>query len=203
MARNHKQNSNFQISYFLAGSCHTADGAFSMLCDLKESREAVIANYEVSQLKEQAKIIRAQRLIQSEDSADKLDGQAELLEIENNNTQGKILFEAAEDELSHINKCLKAVEPLRQYSEYSDLEAHELAQREEWLLELINRAENYMITGGSIPSDHFVTMRMHPDFKNEIIPRIEYIKAQLSDPSKSIKFLKEKKNTFELPKLLN
>ena len=179
MARNHKQNSNFQISYFLAGSCHTA----------------------VSQLKEQAKIIRAQRLMESEDSADKLEGQAELLQIENNNTQGKILFEAANDELNHINKCLKAVEPLRQYSEYSDLEAHELAQREEWLLELINRAENYMITGGSIPSDHFVTM--HPDFKNEIIPRIEYIKAQLSDPSKSIKFLKEKKNTFELPKLLN
>lgn len=198
MAKNHKQNSNFQITYFLAGSCHTADGAYSMLCDLKEEREAVIAYYEVSQLKEQAKKIRVEKLIKSDDEADRLDGQAELLEIENNNKQGKILFEAAQDELNHINKCIESVQPLRKYAEYSDLEAHELAQREEWMLELIHRAENYMLTSGSIPADHFVTMRMHPDFKEKIVPRIKGIMLQLSSPEKSIDFLSIENKGFKL-----
>lgn len=203
MAKNHKQNSNFQITHFLAGSCHTADGAYSMLCDLKESREEVIAYYEVSQLKKQARKIRAEKLIKSDDEADRLDGQAELLEIENNNKQGKILFEAAKDELNHINKCIEAVQPLRKYAEYPDLEAHELAQREEWKLELIHRAENYMLTGGTIPADHFVTMRMHPDFNNEILPQIEGLKFQLSNPTKSIEFLNGENLNFKLPLLLN
>lgn len=200
MARNHKQNSNFQITYFLAGACHTADGAYSLLCDLKEEREASIASYKVNLLKQQAKKIMAEKMLEG-DEVSKLEGQAELLEIENNSKNGKILYEAALDELNHINKCIKAVEPLRKYSNKTDLEAHELAQQEEWKLELIHRAENYMITSGSIPADHFVTMRMHPEFTTEILPRIENMMElmKINDPVQMAKLLEP---NFNLPKLL-
>jgi len=198
MAKNHKQNSNFQITYFLAGACHTADGAYAMLCDLKEERESAIKNYAVSQLKEKAKKIRAEKML-DEDEATKLEGQADLLEIKNNLESGNVLYEAALAELHHIEKCIEAVQPLRKYKNYSDLEAHELAQENEWKLELIHRAENYMITSGTIPSDHFVTMRMHPAFKTEILPRIEEIQLQLSDPSKGKDFIMKEIKNFELP----
>ena len=198
MVKNHKKNTNFQITHFLAGKCHTPDGAFSMLCNLKEEREAVLLHYECSQLKEQAKKIRAERLVNSKDEADILDGEADLLEIKNNHKTGLVLLEAAQDELEHINKCLVAIQPLRQYKDLPDLKAHEAAQQEEWKLELIHRAENYMLTSGSIPADHFVTMRMHPDFKQGILPRITEMTLVLKDPTKSLEFLLGEKDSFKL-----
>ena len=33
-----------------------------------------------------------------------------------------------------------------------------------------------MITTGGIPTDHFATMRMHPAFQTEILPRINEMK---------------------------
>ena len=58
-------------------------------------------------------------------------------------------------------------------------------QREEWLFELMNRAENYLLTTGTIPTDHFVTMRQHPDFDDSILPFIENVQ----------KLMQETKNT--------
>jgi len=200
-SKNHKQNSNFQITHFLVGACHTADGAYALLCDLKEEREGAIKHYAVSQLKEKAKFIRA-TLMLSGDEATKLDGLADLLEIENNVETSKILYEAALAELDHINKCIHVVQSMRKYSDYTDLESHELAQREEWKLELIYRAENYMITSGTVPADHFVTMRMHPEFKTEILPRIDEVMRQLSNPTESRAFLISEVKSFELPLLL-
>jgi hypothetical protein len=58
---------------------------------------------------------------------------------------------------------------------YSDniLLMSEAAQQDEWLGELKQRAENFMITQGSIPHDHFQTMRMHPQFKTQLVPHIQ------------------------------
>ena len=46
-AKNHKQNTNFQIVYFLVGSCHTPDGAYALLCELREERLLATNSYEV------------------------------------------------------------------------------------------------------------------------------------------------------------
>ena len=83
-AKNNRVNKNFQILHFLAGSCHTPDGAYSLLKDLQEDREMALSQIESNELKKQAKIIRAHRLIASEDAADQLEGKAELAEINNN-----------------------------------------------------------------------------------------------------------------------
>ena len=171
----HKQNTNFQIAYFLAGACHTPDGAYILLRELREERQAAVDNYKVQELKDKAKEIRANKLLQG-DEAEKLEGQAELLELENNKKTGEVLYQAALDEITFIDKCLVAIEPLRVYKNLSDGEANEAAQWNEWKFELMRRAENLMLTTGGISPDQFTTMRMHPDFQTEILPRINEIK---------------------------
>ncbi|MGB9729816.1 MAG: hypothetical protein ACPL1B_08115 [Thermoprotei archaeon] len=187
ISKNHKQNSNFQIVYFLIGSCHTPDAAYSLLCDLREERQMAIDNYKVQQLKNQAKRIRAERLLQSKDEAKRLEGQAKLMELENNEKYGKVLYEAAVNELDFINKCIEKIQPLRKYKDLPDIEAHEAAQYEEWKLELIRRAENYLLTTGTIPPDQFDTMRMHPAFKKEILPKIKEMVEMLKTPDGQLK----------------
>ena len=67
------------------------------------------------------------------------------------------------------------LEPQRKFKHLPMLEANEAAQREEWLGELKERAENFLLTTGTIPHDHFHHMRCHPDFEKEIAPHIRKI----------------------------
>jgi len=200
MYKIHRQNHDFQIAYFLAGACHTPDGAYALLQGLKEEREAAIKNYSVTELKNKAKTIRAEKLLQGTE-AEKLDGEAELLEIENNKESGKVLYNAAKDELDYINYCIDIVNPLRRYKDLSDADAYEEAQREEWKLELIKRAENSILTTGTILTDHYDTMRMHPDFITEILPKIDNT-LELTKTKTPIEMAKLLKPDFNLPKLL-
>ncbi len=175
-SKNGRVNHDFQILHFLIGSCHTVDGAYSLLCDLKEERDTVVRNLNVSELKTRAKIIRLKKDLDSDDEATRLEAQADLEEIKNNEQRDKTLVKAAIDELNFINECMKRLQPYRKYAHLPDSESHEICQREEWRLELINRAENFLLTGGGIPSDHFAAMRMHPDFTTSILPSIENTK---------------------------
>ncbi len=171
ITKNHKKNTNFQIAYFLVGSCSTPDGAYSLLTDLREDRQSSLNAYEVQKLKNEAKKIRANKLLKG-DEAEKLEGQADLLELEQSEKTGKELYKSALSEVEFIDKCLTTLEPMRKYKDLPEIEAHEAAQLDEWKGELIRRAENSMITTGGIPTDHFNTMRMHPAFATEILPRI-------------------------------
>lgn len=172
ITKSHKQNTNFQIAYFLLGSCHTPDAAYSLAKDLREERQAAVDNYAVVQLKNKARIIRANKLLLSDDEADKLEGQAELLELSNNCKIGEVLYNVALDELVFIDKCIEILQPFRQFKHLSDSKANEAAQFEEWKLELICRAENMLLTTGGISTDQFATMRQHPAFHSDILPRI-------------------------------
>lgn len=183
ISKNHRQNHNFQIVYFLIGSCHTPDAAYALLQDLREERFNAIENYKVSKIKEKAKILRANKLLASNDEADRLDGEAELLEISNNSKSGEVLYQAAVDELKFIDECIEKIKPNCKYKELSDAEACQLMQQEEWKLELIRRAENYLLTTGTIPADHFDTMRMHPEFEIALMPAIAAIKDSMTTGS--------------------
>lgn len=170
-----RTNHDFQIAYFIAGGCHTPDAAYGILCDLAENRSDAIKSYAASKLREQAKIIRANRLLASEDEADRLEGQADIVEIEAMAETVAKNLAAAEAELKTIRDYQAALQPLRKYAHLSLPEAHEAIQQEEWKLELIHRVENCLMTTGAIPTDQFSTMRMHPEFKTEILPRIERV----------------------------
>ena len=201
--KTNRQNHDFQIAYFLAGSCHTPDGAYALMCDLHEDRDNAIRMYEASKLREEAKIIRAKRLLASADEAEQLEGKADMVEIEAMADTVKRNLDAAIAERATIKKCMDRLEPLRKYAHLSLPEAHQAAQQEEWKLELIQRAENYLITQGSIPTDHFATMRMHPDFKEAILPKISQMTdMMLSCDRQELMDLLLPNAQFSVPKLL-
>lgn len=172
-AKTNRQNHDFQILHFLAGACHTPDGAYALLCDLRDDRADALKHATAAKLREDAKIIRAQRRIASDDEAERLEGQADLAEIEAHAETAAKNIAAAQAELAFIKSCMARLQPLRRFAHLPDAEAHEACQREEWRLELTARAENYLLTAGTIPADHLATMRQHPDFAASILPAIE------------------------------
>lgn len=202
-SKNNRVNHDFQIAYFLAGSCHTPDAAYSLLKDLQEEREMALAQIEGSQLRAKAKIIRAERMIESDDPAIVLDGQAELADMKNNETFLQRNIEAAKKELEFIQKCIDRLQPYRKYSHLPDPEAHEAIQMEEWKLELIKRAENSLLSSGQIAPDLLQTMRQHPQFNTDILPAVENIKHIMisNDNFQSIVEKLENKKV-NIPKLL-
>lgn len=177
--KRNRQNSNFQIVNFLCGSCHTPDGAYSLLLDLRQDRKLAIDCYESSKLREKAKRLRAEKMLESEDMSIQLEGQADISEMAAMAEISKANYSAAVDELNTIQQCIDALQPVRKYAHLSDAEAHEASQSEEWGLELIHRAENSLLTTGLIPTDHFATMRQHPAFLTEILPAINNIQIQM------------------------
>lgn len=201
--KTNRQNHDFQIAYFLAGSCHTPDAAYALMCDLREDRDNAIKSYEASKLREQAKIIRAKRLMESNDEADRLDGEADIVEIDAMAETVARNLAAAIAERTTIDKCMAVLEPLRRYAHLTLPEANEAAQNEEWKLELIRRAEDFMITTGTIPTDHFSTMRMHPAFKTDILPAMDRIQALMKTGDRTALLESElTKPQFNVPELL-
>ena len=197
-SKTHRKNHNFQIAHFLVGSCHTADAAYALLCDLREERQAAVDNYHVVKLRNEAKEIEASRLLESKDEADRKLAAADLMELDNARTSSKVLFDAAKDELEFIDECIAKIQPLRKFAHLSDPESHEACQHEEWKFELIERAENSLLMTGTIPPSEFATMRMHPAFQTEILPRINEVNVLL----KSSEGMEQLQTSLNKPKLL-
>lgn len=207
IATNNRRNHNFQIEHFIAGSCHTPDAAYSILCDLREDRKDALSQVEVSVLRNKAKIMRAQKIIETGDEIEKLEAQAEILEIQGFEETVQKNVAAAKAELAYIDECIAKVQPFRKYAHLPDPEAHEAIQREEWALEFEYRAVNYLLTAGTIPHDHFASMRQHPDFHTYILPSIDKAKFLMSQgkldallaPSKIQNLLGVKEDLRQLP----
>lgn len=203
-SKTNRVNHDFQIAYFLVGSCYTPDAAYSLLCDLQSDRRDALNMYSAGKLKEEAAIIRATKKLKwwkLEET--KLEGRAELAEISAISITHKACYDAAVDELKFIEKCISKIEPHRKYSHLPVREAHEACQQEEWKYELIARSDNHMVANGTIlpPAEHFATMRMHPEFESAIIPAIEKTAEllRLGKKDEVVKRLTTKQ--FELPML--
>jgi len=187
IAKLHRQNHDFTILHHLVGSCHTADAAYALLLDLREDRRAAVDAYEVQQIRDKAREIRALAKIASSDEAEQLDGKADLMELENSRASGKILLEAALAEISTIDETIARLQPLRKYSHLPDAEAVEAIQAEEWRAEMRWRAENYLLTTGTIPADELAAMRQHPDFASSILPKIVEVQNILASGDETAK----------------
>lgn len=196
MHKAHRLNTDFQIAYFLAGACHTPDGAYAQLCGLAEERRNTIAVNDANKKKKQAKLIRIQRRMKSKDEAERLEAEAELEVMQAMEATGQACYVAAKAELAFIEKCIKEVAPLRKYAHLPDDEAAQAMQYDEWKLELIFRAQNYLLTTKTIPHDHFAAMRQHPAFKTDIFPAIEALRSARGRDAMLAMIAKP---TFELP----
>lgn len=199
-AKPHRQNSNFQLRHFLAGSCSTPDGAYVLMYGQLIDMQDKLAHAE-SQLKRrqaklkaaEAKEAEAKYMIDTEKrsegsgllhvvlkaEANLLEAEAERLEVEADVSTWDMNRTAAQQELQDIEKLMLELKPLCKHAHLPILEMSEAAQEEEWLGELKQRAENFLLTQGTIPHDHFQTMRMHPKFKTEIVPHIQLMNVKL------------------------
>jgi len=184
--KTNRLNHDFQLAYFLAGSCKTPDAAWSLLCDQAEDRETALKTVRAGQLREKAKRLKAEAIIASDAPEwEKLEAEADVVELDAMMEMNQRNIAGAEAELAMIHKLQARLEPLRKYAHLPAAEAHEAAQAEEWKLELIYRAENFMLTQGAIPADHFDTMRMHPAFKTEIFPAIETLNRRVEEAKRN------------------
>lgn len=197
-----RNNHNFQIAYFIAGSCHTPDAAYIALVNLRQERQMALDTAESVKLKQAAEQVRCERRVASDDLAEQLEGQAGLLDLEIQQRQQVALIESAQEELAFIEDCIARIQPMRKYSHLTDAEAAEAVQMEEWAHELKHRAENYMLTSGTIPPDHFNTMRLHPAFATLILPHIERVQLSLREPDGYQQLLTASSRAYDIPALL-
>lgn len=215
----HRQNSAFQLKFFLAGSCSTADGAYILmygqLVDMRDKVKSADAQLKRRQAKLKSAEARHERakynldLIKNngegsalladvlQDEADMLEAEADKMEQENGVETWNMNLKAAQQELADIEAIMAELKPQCKYFDEDILIMSERAQEDEWLGELKKRAENFLLTAGTIPHDHFDTMRMHPRFKEELVPHITQLNTKVSGSSMESVML-----GLEQPKLL-
>ena len=197
-----RNNTNFQIAHFIAGSCHTADAAYFALKNLYDERSRAVESIPVAQIKFRARRKELEAKLNSAVEHERIQAQGELLELELDEKYYKPLAESALAELQYIQECMERIQPLRKYGHLPDIDAVEACQAEEWGLELKRRAENYLLTSGTIPHDHFNTMRLHPEFETQLLPHIEQIHQTLQLPDGASKVLQLTAKNQDIPKLL-
>ena len=78
----HRNNCNFQLKHFMAGSCHTPDGAWALLYDQKIDIGVEIEHTKAQGLRRQAKIMAAQAILDDPKSTEveRLNAEADILE---------------------------------------------------------------------------------------------------------------------------
>lgn len=182
----HWKNSRFQVVYFLVGKKHTPDEAYRLLQELKEERVTAYANVKASDLRTRAKVLKAQRIIDSPESDEVavLEAQADIAEVDAFKDQGQACIDEAQREIEFLDMLIAKIEPHRKYAGYADHEAYQLTQQEEWKYELMTRVENYLATSGQIPADHYASMRNHPEFETAIAPYIQRVMVAIGSQKK-------------------
>ena len=184
----HRLNHDFQLRHFLAGSCHTPDAAWTLLYSQKIDMESKLKTAKAQAIDRRIKALEAENLLASSDPIMRLQGEKIQAELEASQYIFDMNVEGAEKELETITSLMEELEPLCQYAHLPILERNEACWREEWCLELIRRAENNLLAYGTIPPDQLETMRQHPDFKEQIVPKILELTAKVQNQDRAITF---------------
>lgn len=180
-AKPHRQNSDFQLRHFLVGDCKTPDGAYVLMYGQQTDMQDKLRHAEVQLKRREAKLAKCQYVIDNPKSLthEVMEAEADKMEAEADIPTWTMNHEAAKAELDTIQKLMLELRPKCRHAHLPILEMAEACQQEEWLLELKCRAENYLLTQGYIPADHFQTMRMHPQFKEEIVPHLHTLRTKM------------------------
>lgn len=181
IAKPHRMNSDFQLRYFIAGSCHTPDAAWlALYAQMLDAEEKVIST-EAQQLRRIITQRKAEAVMRSENSdpLEVMEAQAVIIELRASSKIFNLNVEGVKNELDSIKKMMVELEPFRKYGHMNVLEASEAMQREEWLLELKSRTEDYLVTTGMIPHDHMNALKCHPDFKGHLVPYVVELTSKI------------------------
>ena len=168
----HRNNSDFQLRYFIANGCHTADVAWCLMYEQKLDIQMKLESTKAKMLRRKAKMLEIEQGLASTDPIKQLNAQADLIEWQSGDGLLEMALLGAEQEIATITSIMDELEPQRKYAHLPLLEAAQAAQREEWLLDFQRRTENFLLSKGTIPEDHLNAMRNHPDFETNIVPFI-------------------------------
>lgn len=185
LSKQHRQNTDFQLAYFLAGSCATPDGAWSLMYGQRLSVETALEAGKAQRLDIRIKKLKAARVLaNSTDEIARLEAERDIIEANSAERMLDLNERGAREELATIEKLMARLEPLCKH-DTSDPHAHqEAAQWDEWRGEFKRRAENMLIANSvGIPYDHIEAMRSHPSFAAEILPHIMATGKALADAS--------------------
>ena len=188
----HRQNSNFHLRYFLAGSCFTADAAyFRVLMELEQIEPKLM----IIAIREKEEEILDEKLRHASSAIERLQAEKELLEHRAQCFNDSKNLEGALRERGELTKLLDEIRPSCKFVGALPTlqEAWDACQREEWLEELKHRAENFLIFG-PIPASEMAVFRQHPDFEQKIVPHIQSLFQGFSkgDPYRSLEMLVNK-----------
>lgn len=189
----HRNNSDFQLRYFMANNCHTADVAWCLMYEQKLDIQIKLESTKAKQLRRKAKSIEIEEGLKSQDPAKQLNAQADLIEWKSGEGLLEMAVLGAEQEIATIESIMAELEPQRKYAHLPLLEASQAAQREEWLLEFKHRTENYLLSRGTIPEDQLQAMRSHPDFESSIVPFISDIVEKIATNKNKMNLLTNNK----------
>lgn len=189
----HRNNSDFQLRYFIANNCHTADTAWCLMYEQRLDIYIKLEATKAKMIRRKAKYIEVQQKLKSNDELERLNAEADLIELQSGEGLLEMAVKGAEQEIATIESIMAELEPQRKYGHLPVLEASQAAQREEWLLEFKRRCENYLISIGTIPEDHLNAMRNHPDFEQEIVPHVQQITQQIESSKNKLGVLKNNK----------
>lgn len=189
----HRNNSDFQLRYFMANNCHTADIAWCLMYEQKLDIQLKLEFTKAKELRRKAKRIEIDEGLKSEDPVKQLNAQADLIEWNSGEGMLEMAILGAEQEIATIESLMGELEPQRKYAHLPILEASQAAQREEWLLEFKHRTENYLLSKGTIPEDQLQAMRSHPDFESSIVPYISDVLHKITTNKDKINLLTNNK----------
>ncbi len=177
----HRQNSDFQLKHFMANDCKTPDGAYVLLYGQRIDMENKIAHSDAQRKRREAKLAAAREVIEDPTSKRSavLAAEADIIEIEADVPTWELNLKAAHQELATINRYMEELKPQCKHWSEDILAMSEASQEEEWRLELMCRAENFLISQGYIPHDHLNTMRNHPQFASDILPHLAQIEGKV------------------------
>lgn len=186
----HRNNSDFQLRYFIANSCHTADGAWCLLYEQLLDIQLKLESTKAKKIRREAKRIEIDFKLKSENFVERMMAEADLIEWQSGEGLLEMAIKGAESEIATIKQLMTELEPQRKYAHLPVIEASQAAQQEEWLGEFKRRCENYLVSIGTIPEDQLNAMRSHPDFGTKIVPHVEYITTKIESTSKKLSLLK-------------
>jgi hypothetical protein len=193
----HRNNSDFQLRYFIANSCHTADIAWCLMYEQKIDIFLKLEATRAKLLRRQAKKIEFERALLSSDEILQLNAQADLMEWKSSEGLLELAILGAEQELATIQNIMNELEPQRKYAHLSATEAAQAAQQQEWCLEFKRRIENYLMSTGTIPEDQLNAMRNHPDFSTQLVTHMQQVMVQLDSPKQKFELLSKHQSLLE------
>ena len=194
----HRNNSDFQLRHFIAGGCHTADGAWNVLYEQMLDVQIKLEHTKAQVLRREARRLDLEQSLKSSEltPSDMLRVKADIMDWQSAEGLNELAIAGAERELATIKSLMAELEPHRKYGHLPLLEATEAAQRDEWREEFKSRIETYLISQGTIPEDQLRAMRNHPDFMTDLVTHIRRVSAMLESSADRLSLLNRHEPLF-------